>query len=531
VLESGRPLVASARRDAIWIPGAVVAGVVALSALVIAVLERGHFTFPIDDPYIHLALAKHIAEGHYGVNAAEFSAPSSSVVWPFLLAPFARLPFAVAVPVIFNTACAVATATIFADLANDVLAVDGASKKRRVVVALALAFVVGANLIGLALLGMEHSLQVLVTVWIAAAIVRDAKGLPGPPSIAIAAAIAMAPLIRYEGLGTSLLAAGYFFARGRRLPALGVVVALAGLAAFSAALIAHGLGALPTSVVAKSNASAHQSLIVTLLKNIAGQLHAGWAVILAFLGVLAALGRSWSGLRRGERGVAIVMGLALAGHLVVGRSGWFGRYEAYVLAMTYTLALGVFADTISAWFVRPPPRLQALGLAAFGLVLVSRYASIVATTPLGALNIYQQQGQVARFVHDFYKGPVAVNDLGFVAWLSDDYVLDMIGLGSQEALRIQQRFPTNTGPYEDELARRHGVRFAAIYEAWFQNLPPTWRRCGSLHLGSKRLTASIDTVNFFVLDDAVRSTLVPELRSWQASLPPGVRFDAEEACR
>jgi hypothetical protein len=33
----------------------------------------GHFIYPLDDPYIHLALAENLAHGHYGINATEFS--------------------------------------------------------------------------------------------------------------------------------------------------------------------------------------------------------------------------------------------------------------------------------------------------------------------------------------------------------------------------------------------------------------------------------------------------------------------------
>src|SRR5262249_7930106 len=53
-------------------------------------LNHGAITYTLDDAYIHLALAEHISHGHYGINATEFSAPSSSIAWPFILAPAAR---------------------------------------------------------------------------------------------------------------------------------------------------------------------------------------------------------------------------------------------------------------------------------------------------------------------------------------------------------------------------------------------------------------------------------------------------------
>ena len=48
-------------------------------------LSDGHLIYTLDDPYIHLAVARTILQGGYGINVAEYSAPSSSIVYPFLL--------------------------------------------------------------------------------------------------------------------------------------------------------------------------------------------------------------------------------------------------------------------------------------------------------------------------------------------------------------------------------------------------------------------------------------------------------------
>jgi len=74
-------------------------------ALLWAILHRngGVFTYTLDDPYIHLALAEKIAQGHYGINSGEASAPSSSIVWPFLLAPGARPAWGTYLPLALNT--------------------------------------------------------------------------------------------------------------------------------------------------------------------------------------------------------------------------------------------------------------------------------------------------------------------------------------------------------------------------------------------------------------------------------------------
>ena len=62
-----------------------------VQTLLILHLRGGHFSYTLDDAYIHLALAENLAGGHYGVNLGEYSAASSSILWPLLLIPLLRL--------------------------------------------------------------------------------------------------------------------------------------------------------------------------------------------------------------------------------------------------------------------------------------------------------------------------------------------------------------------------------------------------------------------------------------------------------
>src|ERR1700742_688744 len=85
---------------------------IVFAALVIASVfaeNSGHFSFSLDDPYIHLRLAENIVHGTYGINPGEYSAPSSSILWPFLLAPLVALGLGQYAALLLNLAAFAAT--------------------------------------------------------------------------------------------------------------------------------------------------------------------------------------------------------------------------------------------------------------------------------------------------------------------------------------------------------------------------------------------------------------------------------------
>jgi hypothetical protein len=110
-----------------------------------------------------------------------------------------------------------------------------------------------------------------------------------------------------------------------------------------------------------------------------------------------------------------------------------------------------------------------------------------------------------RFVTEYWKKPVAVHDLGYVSYRNPEYVLDLWGLASAEALR---RRTTEKDPaWMAGMAQRHDVKLAMIYDPWFPNLPASWRKVGSMALSRKCVTPAWNEVSFYATDDAA----VPEV--------------------
>ena len=96
------------------LPMAVLLVLLGVHLLTVLLSNDGHFVYSLDDAYIHLSLAEKIAGGTYGLNAGEASAPSSSILWPFLLVPLAPFAAGAFVPLLLNVVAAVATLYVYA---------------------------------------------------------------------------------------------------------------------------------------------------------------------------------------------------------------------------------------------------------------------------------------------------------------------------------------------------------------------------------------------------------------------------------
>ena len=76
--------------------------ILGIEAALILLLNEGRFVYSLDDPYIHLAVADSLAQGHYGLHPGEAAAPASSALWPFLLAPWGGTAVLEIVPLLLN---------------------------------------------------------------------------------------------------------------------------------------------------------------------------------------------------------------------------------------------------------------------------------------------------------------------------------------------------------------------------------------------------------------------------------------------
>lgn len=486
-------------------------------------LNHGAFDYPLDDPYIHLALAETIMAGGYGVNPGDLASPGSSALYPLLLLPFSGTEFHRYLPLFWNIV-ALATA---AWLWGRVLIEAGFDRANwRWLGYLAAGFgPVVLMMPMVAYIGMEHTFHAAATLAVLLGLLRHFDGRGGLALVVLGVFFGSA--FRLEALALGFLAAGALFLSGERKVGVGVAAAtIAPVAAFMGFLVSRGLDPLPSSVQTKLELGAvggpsmleeRLAILVINVTTPAGGFIALMAVAILFIW------RKFPALKSGPWAyLAAVTFLAAFAHLAVGQIGWLNRYEHYLLLLvagTLLVLLAKATDDVA------PSRftiLATLAVLAGGMVAY-RLPVHFFDIPPSARSIHMQQGQMATFAKDYLDADVAVNDLGWVAWQNDNYVLDLWGLASAEArnMRLSDPAPGWTGTLTD----KYDVPVAMVYDWWFKDgIGTDWVKVGDFQLLIPGGFVGGYSVAFYATKPEYVDMLAQAVAAWEPSLIEGSRF-------
>lgn len=493
----------------------------------IMVLNSGLLVYTLDDPYIHLALAENIKQGHYGINAGEFSAPSSSALWPFILAPFSSYPYSA---FFINVGSAIASVMILTKILNISTHIEDDRVRNIFLSVITVLFILAVNVVGLVFTGMEHSFQLLAVLLVAYGLFIESK--ENKIEWWLLAAIIVAPLIRYECMAISLAAIFYLVMRRHFLPTgIALLFLAVSLGGFSIFLTSLGLDVFPSSVSAKSSVVQSGGALGSFVSNLSNSLQNRQGVILSF-GVLVLLFYLfWVKDEVKRKQLAAVTIVAVFLHFIAGRYGWYNRYEIYILAFELVVILYLFLPLISkSLFSSNKLNFNLFTAIAFStgvaIVVGGPYISALFSIPKASNNIYEQQYQMHRFVSDYYDKPVAVNDLGYVSYKNSNYVLDLWGLGSQKALRARLN-PDNPN-WKQDLIDETNVRLVMIYDDWFNNIPDEWIKIGELHLSKEKITPARSAVSFYAINQDAYPEILSKIILFSKTLPAKVEFKFED---
>lgn len=488
------------------------------------IVIAGGFEYPLDDPYIHLALAEQIAQGTYGINPGEAASPSSSPLFPLLLTPFPGTEFQRMLLVFWNTVGMGLTAWLW----GLILVEAGFMRQgwRGIGVSAAALGPIAMLSPHVGFIGMEHTLHAAATLAVFLGLFRH-LGERGGMALLLAG-VFFASAFRLEGAAIGVVAGSVLFFTGdRRMGVLAVIFAFLPIVVFSAFLLSAGLEPLPSSVSTKLSYGPDVELsplalrLAILRQNI---LKPGGALLLILAVAALVLWRfKPASHSRMATGIALVSILPVLAHLALGQIGWANRYEHYVLALSLA---GVFALIPMAV---PENRTAAAGLAAIAMLVALVVYQPQATLSLGRYPyaIAAQQGQMSRLVQDHWKGPIGVNDIGLVSWQNQETVLDLWGLAFEDARKA--RLEGGEPGWAGDLTDAQNIDFTMVYDKWFKDgIGPDWIKIGDFVFTDASRTYLGDYVVAFY---ATRPEAVDDIRlavaEWVATLRKETYFDWE----
>jgi hypothetical protein len=489
---------------------------VAMIFLKIRANNDGHFFYALDDPYIHLAPSEQLAHGHYGLNPGEATSPSSSILWPFLLVPFAHRWFHVYLPllwnVLFGSLAVCVIAGVVARLPGLKEETGAAGWMKRLATAILL--MLTANLVSLTFMGMEHTLQVLLAIVCAAGLIRtwDEGKMPWW----CLAAAAVGPMVRYENIAITVAVCVVLAGLRQWGKAAGLLaIAALPMMLFGLFLRSQGLPMLPMSVMVKGRAYHNGGRpIATALQNFSMSVHAMINMPIYWPIMLVGAVLTWMCLRERDttRRFILAAGVLVAVlQVTVGRFGWFNRYEVYAL---------IFVTLILLRAVKAPPAMSFSYLAIALFYLASQYVGGTRVTAAATRELYEQQYQMHRFINDFHQGSVAVNDLGLTSYQrsAGTYILDVYGLASPEASKEQNK----SAEWMKKIVAQHGVDLAILYPQWFR-IPASWTPVAKICNSDDVRVIGERCVVFYSTEDGSRAKIREEAVRFAATLPAGVK--------
>jgi hypothetical protein len=506
----------------VWLPYIFLLIIFLIELFTILTYNDGTFVYSLDDPYIHLRLAQNIVRGTYGINLGDPASPSSSILWPFVLAPFALLGAEQYVPLVLNLIISLGIIAINGHLFDLILG-HNLKDRPEIKAFLVVIILIATNTIGLIFTGMEHLLQILLGLILLAGLIEECQSHEVKKWLVLV--IILGPLVRYENLALSLPAILYLVFRKQFRSAIfvgGLIFVLLG--GFSFYLHSLGLPWLPASIMVKSSVVGDQGLIFGLLFNFFHNIFSVREGVLVIIGFLSFLyGALFYPAATADKLISAWGAVAAAFHLLAGSFGWLFRYEIYIWAVIILGNAYIYRQNLIRFITNNSTIKVTLFVSVSLGLLCTNFISATLSTPLASSNIYKQQYQMRRFVLEYLKQPVGVNDIGWISYQNPYYVLDYYGLASYGSPEYLERKVDSQ--WMETLAQKHDVRLVMIYEDVFSGqIPADWVVLGKLYLRDLKISPAESAVTFYATSPGDVSQLQLLLEQFTPTLPSGAEF-------
>ncbi len=508
-------------------------------------MNDGHLIYDLDDPYIHMAIAKNMVQhGVWGINSDQFTSSSSSPLWTSLLTGMYYL-FGVknVIPLLMNIFFGTASVLVI----NHYLYKHSIKPLYSSVLIVFIIF--AAPFIFITFTGMEHLMHIFFSVWfVFVALDAITKDKSVSRDIGLLILSMFVSSARYEGLFIVFAVCLFLFFYKKRWVytiILGITALLPSIA-YGLYSLTKGWFFLPNSVYLKGNEPNLLSLkgIVKSLGYDAMQhfiKYPEFIVLTSAAIVLFIIYYSRSGYKFTR--YTILSGLFLFICIVHMQYSYvleIHRYTAYIMTLgtmsvllittdiNYSFNGSKIFDITKENFRRKRVILIALTLFLIVLILSPffyRAGRSILFTTYGTKNIYEQQYQMSRFLDRYYSNEkVGANDIGFINYNSDIICYDLWGLGNYDILRNIKK-----GNFTPEmlarLTKQNDVKTAVIYDSWFikyaGGVPSEWEKAGSWIIRNNYICGDA-MVSFYAVDEGEINKLIKNLKEFSDELPESV---------
>lgn len=468
-----------------------------------------NFTYPLDDSYIHLAIAKNLAQhGVWGVTKFEFTSASSSPLYTVIIATLIKL-FCnnLYIPLVLNIGIGFGIVAISSKFIQEQF--FNISKVYQYLVLNC--FILFLPLHTIVFLAMEHTLHCLFVLLLFREFYYYLNGnLTNQYLLPLYTFLALST--RYETLfilfpiGLVLL-----YRKDYKLLLFTILASSISIFGFGAYFISQGGRLLPYSVLVKGDSPQMN------LKSIIEYTDVVWMKFkvnrgvspLLFISLLVLIKTIYKSKVK-LHNVFNIFNIFLFSfiivalvHTFIGGPGHFFRYEAYILTMFLFVILSSFKYL-------DYNRMTKGFIFIIFITFAVRVLFSFTRTPQASQNIYEQQIQMANYIskHNEIKS-VAVNDIGAIAYFNDNlHILDVWALATQELSEfvlwekksgLPEKVTTNMkkeliGKLSVQKNVTHILMYPKIFSVIAQD---NWQVYDSLVMKSKRVVCADGLVYFY----------------------------------
>lgn len=488
----------------------------------------GEFTYGLDDPYIHLSMAKNLAlHGVWGISEQNATSSSSSPLWTLILALVFK---------IFGTNDLVPLyANIFLSIVLILQLFKLLSKfslSPIKIVIWANIVIYGAYIPRVVFMGMEHILHVVLIVYLVmrfCELLQDEKKL----GLSFFVAVFLMSAARYESMiiiGILILTLIYF--KYYKYAILTLISGILPVLIMGIVSLSMGGWLLPNSVLLRRTVFEFRWVFpLTLMHNFYSSLETRYEYPIIFTLIFSMFLFIDPKGHRKYLSFLSLAGLSLGTAIIHSMIGYIVlRYFFYIsVMMMVTLAIGyllIFEDKLLK-FEKSFNQLETLKfiIALFlGVGLIWNGVMHTRRAALASKNIYEQQIQTAKFFDEYYphRG-VALNDIGAVSFYSRARIIDVAGLANNKIASLINENELNSISLKEALFAEDTkiIALPKVVLQFFSIDSLKWKQAGIWKI-QKNVVSASDEVHFFGINDAEAELLRENLIKFNPRLPKDV---------